>query len=123
MAIVTVKTKSEEFVYSYLKLVNAFMDLTELELKVLSEFVKVYLDLRNTSMSEDKKWKTTFNSTSRKTVQENLGFKDRSNIDQYIKKLKEKGVLINSNGNTHFMIHPRAIPTDNIFGIRFDVQQ
>ena len=76
----------KEFYPQYLKLVNVILPkpLTTKEIEVLSAFMELEGDL----VENDR-----FGTQARKLVREKFGFKKHSNIDNYIKYFKRKGIL------------------------------
>jgi hypothetical protein len=76
----------KEFYPQYLKLVNVILPkpLTAKEIEILSAFMELEGDL----VENDR-----FGTQARKLVREKFGFKKHSNIDNYIKYFKRKGIL------------------------------
>jgi len=101
------KTTHSDFFPKYLKLVNVILPkpLTLKEIEVLSEFMKLKGDI----VSEDR-----FGTQARKLVREKFGFKSSSNLDNYIKYLKNKGVLVYAEEDSKKLIINKriAIPQD-----------
>ena len=89
----------DEFYAKYLKLINVILPkpLTQREIDVLSEFMKLKGDI----VSLDR-----FGTQCRKIVRNKLGFKHASNIDNYIKYFKDKGILV-INSNNVLELNPR----------------
>ena len=86
------KLSKKVFYPKYLKLVNVILPdpLTPKEIEVLSKFMELEGDL----VEEDR-----FGTQARTVVRNKLGFKTNSNLDNYIKYFKKKGVLfINTKG-------------------------
>ena len=77
----------KEFYPKYLKLVNVILPkpLTTKEIEILSAF----MELQGDAIEDDR-----FGTQARKLVRAKFGFKTYSNIDNYIKFFKNKGVLI-----------------------------
>ena len=80
-----------EFYPKYLKLVNVILPkpLTTKEIEILSAFMQLQGDA-----IEDNR----FGTQARKLVRQKFGFKSYSNIDNYIKYFKNKGVLVSDKG-------------------------
>jgi len=76
----------KDFNPKYLKLVNVILPepLTSKEIEVLSCFMELQGDL----VQIDR-----FGTQARAVVRERLGFKTNSNLDNYIKYFKQKGVI------------------------------
>jgi hypothetical protein len=81
----------KEFFPKYLKLVNVILPkpLTSKEIEILSAF----MELQGDAIEDDR-----FGTQARKLVRNKFGFKTYSNIDNYIKYFKDKGVLIKEEG-------------------------
>jgi hypothetical protein len=79
--------KSSAFYPKYLKLINVILPdpLTQREIDVLSAFMGLKGDL----VELDR-----FGTQARTVVRKRLGFKTHSNLDNYIKYFKNKGVLV-----------------------------
>ena len=78
--------KKKNFLPKYLKLVNVILPdpLTQREIEVLSAFMELEGDL----VDEDR-----FGTQARSLVRRKFGFKTYSNLDNYIKYFKKKGVI------------------------------
>ena len=90
----------------YLRLINVILPkpLTPREIDVLSAFMELEGDI----IEEDR-----FGTQARKIVREKFGFKKHSNLDNYIKYLKNKGVLYLDENDGKLRINNRvAIPQD-----------
>ena len=74
-----------------LKLVNVVLPkpLTSKEIEILSAF----MELQGDAIEDNR-----FGTQARKLVREKFGFKTYSNVDNYIKYFKDKGVLIKEDG-------------------------
>ena len=97
---------SKEFYPQYLKLVNVILPkpLTTKEIEVLSAFMELKGDL----VENDR-----FRTQARKLVREKFGFKKHSNIDNYIKYFKRKGILyIDKKDNSLKVIESVNIPKE-----------
>ena len=95
----------KQFYPKYLKLVNVILpkSLTTKEIEILSAF----MELQGDAIEDNR-----FGTQARKLVRQKFGFKNYSNIDNYIKYFKNKGVLI-SDDNKKLMINRRIfIPKD-----------
>jgi len=94
----------KEFYPQYLKLVNVILPkpLTAKEIEVLSAFMELEGDL----VENDR-----FGTQARKLIREKFGFKKHSNIDNYIKYFKRKGVLY-IDGSKLRVIESINIPKD-----------
>jgi hypothetical protein len=100
---ITITTDSA---FKYLQVFNGILELTQKELIVLSEFVSVG-DPKNLCTIETKK-----------IVAENVGLEDFNTLNNYIKRLKDKGaIMLASNPNTNkdvYTLPPFLIPTNEM---------
>jgi len=70
--------------YKYLQVFNGIFELTDKELLVLSYLV----DLKKTT--------NLCSAKNKKLVAEKLGIEDYSTLNNYVKRLKDKGAIINT---------------------------
>lgn len=97
------RLNKKEFIPKYLKLINVILPLplTNKELEILSAFMELEGDL----VENDR-----FGTQARSYVREKFGFKTHSNLDNYIKYFKNKGVIF-SDRNGKLQINPKiSIP-------------
>lgn len=113
------KSSKEELVLNYLQILNSIFGLSTNEVKMLALFVKLYIGYKNVDIPIELKWEQVFNNKSRNYVQEEMGFKHRTHVDQYIQHLRRKG-LIEHNGN-YYTILPLAIPNTDDRTITFEL--
>lgn len=92
--------------FKYLQVFNGILELTQKELIVLSEFVNAG-DSKNLCTIETKK-----------VVADRVGLEDFNTLNNYIKRLKDKGAIILA---THpatnkdvYMLPPFLVPTDEM---------
>lgn len=78
----TIKVNST---YKYLQIWNGIFRLTEKELNILAFFIDVNKELKDANICTPK---------SKKLVAKKLGFTDHNTLNNYIKKFKDKGVLL-----------------------------
>tara|TARA_R110000787_G_scaffold3421_1_gene13282 strand:+ start:1449 stop:1775 length:327 start_codon:yes stop_codon:yes gene_type:complete len=71
--------------YKYLQIWNGIFGLTEKELKILALFIDENKDLKAANLCTPK---------SKKLVAKKLGFTDHNTLNNYVKKFKDKGVLL-----------------------------
>lgn len=107
------KTKRAEVtltsVEDYVRLMNSFFNLTDMEIRVLCEFIKE----RIRRSKDPNKYNTHLFHHSVKDKISRSEF-DRSNhywINGYVKDLKEKGALISMEENGHYQINKGLIPS------------
>jgi hypothetical protein len=120
MQLINYKVKKEDFIKEYLEVFNGIMKLTDVELSVLNELVKLFFEIRGDKEETAFMWKQVFNSESRKEVAQRLNFKSRTNVDYYIKKLRDKKIISTKNG--YNFINKVIIPK-NEFGFKFIVEE
>jgi hypothetical protein len=79
--------KITDFYPKYLKLINVILPhpLTQKEIEVLSAFMELKGDLVESNR---------FGTEARRLIRNKFGFKTHSNIDNYIKYFRTKGILV-----------------------------
>ena len=79
--------KAADFYPKYLKLINVILPqpLTQKEIEVVSAFMELKGDLVESNR---------FGTEARRLIRNKFGFKTHSNIDNYIKYFKTKGILV-----------------------------
>lgn len=75
--------------YQYLQIFNGITRLTSRELKILSEFVDIQLELRRAGISAS----NVFSSRNKKKVARKLGFNNYATLNNYVKILSDKRIL------------------------------
>jgi len=83
----TIKVNST---YKYLQIWNGIYNLTEKELKILALFIDINKELKAANLCTPK---------SKKLVAKKVGFTDYNTLNNYIKKFKDKGVLLKQKRN------------------------
>jgi len=83
----TIKVNST---YKYLQIWNGIFNLTEKELKILSLFVDA---------NKEKEGVNICTPAAKKLVAKQLGFTDHNTLNNYVKKFKDKGVLLKRGRN------------------------
>ena len=76
-------TVSLDSIYKRIKFWNGIFDLTSMELEVLSNLINI----SNSDYSD------ICNLNNKKKVAEKLGIEDHNTLNNYVKKLKDKGAL------------------------------
>jgi hypothetical protein len=79
-----VKIKANS-IYKRLQIWNGIFDLTNKELEVVSAFIKVNMTAKRKNLCSKK---------NKNDVAKLLGFEDPNDLNNYIKKLKDKGALV-----------------------------
>tara|TARA_R110002020_G_scaffold400391_2_gene610470 strand:- start:172 stop:510 length:339 start_codon:yes stop_codon:yes gene_type:complete len=83
----TIKVNST---YKYLQIWNGIFNLTDKELKIISLFIDVNKTLNSANLCTPK---------AKKLVAKELGFVDYNTLNNYVKKFKDKGVLLKKGRN------------------------
>ena len=78
--------------YKYLRLWNGLFNLTPKELKILAAFVDV-------NREQEAPVKNACNVTIKKLVADRVGIKDHNTLNNYVKRFKDKGVILKKTGN------------------------
>jgi hypothetical protein len=99
MKVLQINSSEESFTRDYLSMINGLLKLTDTELKVLEAFLTIAPEK---PCSPD----------SRKQVTGLLGFKSVAVLNNFIKSLKDKGVLIIDEREYRF--NPLVIPKKNL---------
>jgi len=99
------KIEQEEYVKTYLTLMNGIFNLTEMEISILAAFIKYNPDLIGTSLS-------------RKVVAEWLNITNVAVLNNYVKKLKTKNAILITK-DSHYTLHPTLHPDNYRDGIKF----
>ena len=81
--------------YKYLQIWNGIFDMTNKELEILSAFV----DVQN--ITEEVNLCSVIN---KKAVASNVGIKDYNTLNNYVKRFKDKGVMLKRNG--YYILNP-----------------
>ena len=74
----------------YLRIWNGLFNLTDMELKILSYFIDINKELKHANLCAPK---------IKKLVAKQIGFDDHNTLNNYVKKLKDKGVLLKKGRN------------------------
>lgn len=82
---ITVKIKN---IKEYIQMMNGFFELTDSEINVLSEFIKMKMALDKSDVSIN-----PFSVNIKKKVAEALGRDDFNTLNSYIKRVKDKGAI------------------------------
>lgn len=96
----TKKVSDETEFYSvYLTIMNGILGLTDLEIKVLAEFMllKNYQERAKSFLSKEEINRVLFGAANRKIVQNRLKI-SQHNLNNYVKSLKDKRMLVDENG-------------------------
>jgi len=78
--------------YKYLRLWNGLFNLTPKELRILAAFVDV-------NREQPKVVKNACSAEIKKIVAERVGIKDYNTLNNYVKRFKDKGVILKKTGN------------------------
>jgi len=99
MKVLQINSTSQNFTSDYLTMINGVLKLTGTELKVLAAFIDIAPE-------------KPCSAQSRKQVVELLGFKSVAVLNNFIKSLKDKGVLILQDGQYRF--NPVVLPLQEL---------
>ena len=88
----------------YIRLFNGIYDLTQSEIRVLGQFVLVYLNLQKINSD-----KNPFSKEMKQLVAKRLGKDNYHTLNTYIKALADKGAI--KKEDTGYGINPHLIPT------------
>lgn len=105
--IVKVKTTKSKFLEDFLTVINGIVGLSKMEIKVLSEFIKIKYTLPDGF--------TLFSPDSRRIVRNSLAISE-ANLNNYISALKIKGAL------TENSINPTLVPEKDTRSITFNFE-
>jgi len=84
----------------YLQVFNGILELTDKELQVLSKFI----DLGDTI--------DLCSPSNKKVVAKDLDIKDHNTLNNYVKRLKDKGAI--KKGKNGYELNPILIPSNNV---------
>mgnify|MGYP003663955493 FL=1 len=98
MKIKTIKVNIDS-TYKYIQLWNGIFNLTDKELTILSSFIDVNDITEEVNLCSVK---------NKKAVSQMIGLKDYNTLNNYIKRFKDKGVIL-KNANT-YKINPFLYP-------------
>jgi hypothetical protein len=98
--------KKDGYVETYLQVLNGMLGLAPTELAILGKFIEYDPDV-------------ACSTAARKFVVESLEFKNVAVLNNYIKKLKDRGLIINQ-GNGIYTYAPIVQPGNYTKGIQFD---
>ena len=97
-------TVSIDSTLKYIQLWNGIFNLTDKEIQILSTFIDVQNISEEVNMCSVK---------NKKDVSRIVGIKDYNTLNNYIKKFKDKGVMLKSNGD--YKLNPFLNPdTDSV---------
>mgnify|MGYP001486882904 CR=1 FL=1 len=102
----------ENFYKVYLSIINGLLHLTNKEIQVLSELLRLHeLDARTKpGLTAEERSRLLFSFESRNILQKRLGI-TQFNLNNYMKSLRTKRVIIVE--NDLYRINPMLIPTKN----------
>ena len=95
--------------YKYIQLWNGIFNLTDKELSILSSFIDVNNITEEVNLCSVK---------NKKEVSRMVGIKDYNTLNNYIKRFKDKGVILKNN-NT-YKLNPFLYPDTNTVEITID---
>tara|TARA_R110001606_G_scaffold96826_1_gene214215 strand:- start:305 stop:640 length:336 start_codon:yes stop_codon:yes gene_type:complete len=89
----------------YLQIWNGIFNLTDKELEILSKLLDVYNKYHSTNSDN------LCNSVTKKVIAEELKILDYRTLNNYVKRLKDKGAIIKNNNS--YKINPLLNPTND----------
>jgi hypothetical protein len=92
--------------YKYIQLWNGIFNLTDKELTILSAFIDININTKDTNMCSVK---------NKKSVAETLLIKDYNTLNNYIKKFKDKGAMLLKQGT--YKLNPFLNPDTEVVEI------
>lgn len=115
------KVEEKDFYYIYLKTLNGHLALTKRELAVLVELCKTQSKYQSQGYTDSKLSKLIFGSSSREEIRTTLDMSP-FNLNNIIKSLKEKKILILE--DKRYTINPRLFvsSTDKEYSINFKIE-
>lgn len=93
----------------YVRLMNSFFSLTDMEIRVLCEFIKEKLKRENSSNSHNVH--LFHHSIKDKISRREFGKSSHYWINGYVKSLKDKGALVPLDEENHYQINRGLVPT------------
>lgn len=91
--------------FKYLQLLNGILKLTDMEMKVLADFIDRYKKLQEADLDVN-----PFSTDNKKKVAEMQGRDDFNTLNHYIQKLRDKGAIIPTDDG--YKIREALIPGD-----------
>lgn len=119
--VLTKKVNRNKFYEHYLLILNGILRLTDSELRIAAEFMSIYeFDMKfKTWLTEEEKQIQLFSTDSRKQVATSLNI-SIPNLNNYIKKIKDKNVFSERDGN--IIINPNIYTVATNSTILFKLQ-
>lgn len=102
--------------YNYVRLFNGLMNLTDMEIMILAEFIDLKMTIDKAEININ-----PFSTEMKKKVAEKLDRKDFNTLNTYIKNFAEKGAIVKINDG--YMINPVLIPTGKKEKISFIINE
>lgn len=99
-------------IIGYITLWNGTWKLTDMEISVLSEFLKSYLQLKKDGLKEPYLSKFLFSTENKREIKSKIESLSEQGLANYIASLKRKNIIIESKGN--FIIDERVIPVKKL---------
>ena len=118
------KVNRSKFYEHYLLILNGILRLTDSELRIAAEFMSIYeFDLKfRTWLTEDEKQIQLFSTDSRKQVATSLNI-SIPNLNNYIKKIKDKNVFSEKNGNITINPNVYTVATDSTIHFKLQINE
>lgn len=110
-----IKVKADT-TFKYIQLLNGVFKLTDMEIRVLADFIDLYKKLQDAGIDTN-----PFSTENKKKVADKQGRDDFNTLNHYIQNLRKKKAI--SKTNRGYEIHPFLIPKDDEQGITFIFKQ
>ena len=102
-------TVSIDSTYKYLQIWNGIFDLTNKELQIISAFIDIQ------AIRDDVNFCSVSN---KKDVAAVVGLKDYNTLNNYVKRLKDKGVILKR--NNYYILNPFLDPETDYVEVTID---
>lgn len=107
-----IRIKRSDHIRFHLKLMSGFTKLSEKEINILSEFIKLYEILLPQISNTDILNSQLFSSSSRKQIRNTLGISSENLFNNYFGSLKTKGVIKKS--GELYKLNPNILPQQKV---------
>lgn len=102
--------------YNYIRLFNGLMNLTDMEITILSEFIDLQIALQSAGLDVN-----PFSTEMKKKVSKKLGRDDFNTLNTYIKSFADKGATQKTDSG--YVINAILIPTGKKEKISFIINE
>lgn len=99
-------------IIGYITLWNGAWRLTDMEISVLSEFLKSYIQLKKDGLKEPYLSKFLFSTENKREIKDKIDKLSEQGLANYIASLKKKNIIIENEGITS--LDERVIPVKKV---------